>query len=381
MKRQCSLHEFLRRATAKTAPSPSPSSSDVPLQFVDLFCGMGGASQGAVEAGCKVVLAVDSWGEALRVHALNHRGGGVEHICTPLPSVVPLPLPAEGTRWHCHGSPPCTMVSRAQYPQDPDQEDVASALGLIRWYVQFAIDSGATTWTMEQVATPPVRKALDEMRARGSRYRPHLDYEVVDFATLGVPQHRRRIIAGTPRLISKLRRAQRPTRGIRDVIAPLRGTHVRGHMRWSTVKRVSAARPRALTEASTNNSQFCERVAKEGKYVYRHYGLDECCVPVSEPAVCVLASKPILWATPGTNTKPTTMTPRELALLQTFPASYRLDATNRRAVVQVGNALPPLVMRLLLQGEATLDPAPPALPALPALPAPSAPPLSPSLRH
>ena len=101
---------------------------------------MGGASQGATEAGCDVVLAVDSWGEALRVHKLNHAKGTM-HVCTTLPSKLPLPFPARGTRWHCHGSSPCTTVSTAQYAQEPGEEDIATAVGLIVWYVELAIDS------------------------------------------------------------------------------------------------------------------------------------------------------------------------------------------------------------------------------------------------
>ena len=96
---------------------------------------------------------------------------------------------------------------------------------LIEWYVKFAIDSGATSFTMEQVATPPVRKALDALRRN---HRARLDYEVLDFAKIGVPQHRRRLIAGSPHLIAKLRRMDRVTRGVADVVPNPRGTHGAG---------------------------------------------------------------------------------------------------------------------------------------------------------
>lgn len=365
---QRSIHEFLARPLALSPRTEcGENAEDTPLKFVDFFCGMGGASQGAAEAGCDVVLAVDSWGEALRVHKLNHSRGTV-HVCTTLPSKLPLPFPTRGTRWHCHGSPPCTTVSTAQYAQEPGEEDIATAVGLIEWYVKFAIDSGATSWTMEQVATPPVRQALDALRKPKSRYRTHIDYEVLDFARIGVPQHRRRVIAGSPHLIAKLRRMDRVTRGVIDVVPNPRGTHVRGHVRWGTIKR--AKEGERLAEGSADDQpNGSGRLAKDNKYVYRHYGFDDLCVPIGEPSVCVVASKPIRWASPGTGEKPTCMNSRELAAIQTFPSHYKLDETAARTNVQIGNALPPLVMRRLLEGEPGTKPAAPLSDA----------PLSPSL--
>lgn len=363
---QRSLHEFLARPLALSPRIESGAVEDnSPLQFVDLFSGMGGASQGAVEAGCKVVLAVDSWGAALRIHKLNH-GKGTVHMCSKLPSKLKIPFPERGQRWHLHGSPPCQTVSTAQYAQEPEEQDIATAIGLIEWYIEFAINSGATTFSMEQVSTPPVRKALEALRLR---HRSKLDYEVLDFARIGVPQHRRRLIAGSPHLIAKLRRLDKVTRGVRDVVSNPRGTHVRGHTCWGTIKR--ARNGKKLAEGSADDQpNGSGRLAKDNKYVYKHYGMDDLCIPIDQPSVCVLASKSIRWANPGTGQKPTCMNPRELAAIQTFPADYKLDDTAARCNVQIGNALPPLVMRRLLEGEpgtrrvAPLADAPPLSPSL-----------------
>ena len=51
-----------------------------PIAVIDLFCGMGGFSQGAIEAGAKVVLAVDLWQEALYVHFHNHPGTPIKRM-------------------------------------------------------------------------------------------------------------------------------------------------------------------------------------------------------------------------------------------------------------------------------------------------------------
>jgi DNA (cytosine-5)-methyltransferase 1 len=42
------------------------------LYIIDLFCGAGGFSFGASQAGAKVAIAVDSWDKALQVHQDNH---------------------------------------------------------------------------------------------------------------------------------------------------------------------------------------------------------------------------------------------------------------------------------------------------------------------
>ena len=51
-----------------------------PIAVIDLFCGMGGFSQGSIEAGAKVVLAVDLWEESLKVHYHNHPGTPIKRM-------------------------------------------------------------------------------------------------------------------------------------------------------------------------------------------------------------------------------------------------------------------------------------------------------------
>ena len=63
---QRSIWEFVgRRATDERKDDGTKP------KFVDLFCGIGGASQGAIEAGYDVTVAVDSCARALDVHKKN----------------------------------------------------------------------------------------------------------------------------------------------------------------------------------------------------------------------------------------------------------------------------------------------------------------------
>ena len=150
----------------------------------------------------------------------------------------------------------------------------------------------------------------------------------VDCFRLGVPQHRKRLIAGTPRLIRKLRMRRTRPRVVKDVIPNPRGTHTR---------------PNA-TGASARIDKAGARTLKG----YR-YADDDLCRPLDQAAPTVTAKHGVHWATPGSNTRPFQMSPKELLLLQTFPVDYKLSRSKTLSVRGVGNAVPPKLMRELLR--------------------------------
>lgn len=288
--------------------------------FVDLFCGIGGASTGAMDAGYEVVLAVDCDARLLALHKKNH--SSTRHLCKKLPPKRPLPLPNAADVWHLHGSPPCQKLSRTnQLSNTP--ADRLDGLAMVRWYVQFALDSDATTWSLEQVAMPDVLELLDEFKAQGSPHRDRIAYHVFDFYELGVPQHRRRVIAGSPCVVARLQRTPRVHRSVKDVIEQPRGTHVKGQVRY-TKRRVN------------------------GKHQYVELTKDMGCTPISGPAFVTLAYQPLKWATPYSGAALEKLNPRETASLQMFPQKYRLEG--RRTLINrgVGNAVPPCVMTQML---------------------------------
>ncbi len=315
---QLCIKDFLTPAAA-----PRRRRGGGPPKFVDLFAGLGGASTGAAQAGYEVVLAVDSDKKALQLHARNHPK--CVHVCCRLPPTTPLSLPSKDEDWHLHGSPPCTEVSIANQSRiDAKRTD---AVGLIRWYVEFALASSATTWSLEQVGTPIVMRYLASLKAPKSPHRNRVAYAVVNFYDYGVPQERRRVIAGSPEIVASLLRVAAWHQCIADVIPAPRGTHVRSWMRWSNPK---------------------PHPTKPGKWVYREYTDDESCAPITGPARCVVAQHPLRWARPHTQTKLVALTPREQAALQCFPPAYDLGTHRETAIRCVGNALPPLIMKQLL---------------------------------
>lgn len=153
------------------------------IQVVDLFCGAGGFSTGATQAGAEVVLAIDHWEPALSVHESNHPG--TTHIQMELGGDIEATAELilshldSGVHFHLHGSPPCQAISVVRRGRDIDE-----GMRLVNWYLDLVDYMQPASWSMEQVSAV-------------ARYLPSfLPHEVVNAADYGVPQTRRRVIAG-----------------------------------------------------------------------------------------------------------------------------------------------------------------------------------------
>ena len=153
------------------------------VEVIDLFCGGGGFSEGAKQAGAKVVLAVDNWEPALTVHHANHPevetlqlelGGSIVETAVILRERL-----TKGSHFHLHGSPPCQALSNAS------NTDPAKGMRLVNWFLELVDYMKPDSWSMENVK--PVAKRLPE----GT---PWVYLNAADF---GVPQTRERTFAGT----------------------------------------------------------------------------------------------------------------------------------------------------------------------------------------
>lgn len=288
-------------------------------KFVDFFCGIGGASQGAAQAGFDVVMAVDSCKEHLRVHKLNHRS--CIHVCSELPTDQSLPLPPAEEQWHLHGSPPCTDLSIAKQERNAERKE--AAVDLVEWFIRFAVSSNAFSWSMEQV---PVGRVTDRLDALMSDpfLRNKFSYAVVDLSQIGVPQLRKRLVAGPKHLVANVKRLNREIKGIVDYIERPRGTHVR-HITF-----------------------HCYEKGNDGRILRaRRYGVAERAIPIDQPGYTVTQSSPT-WVTPGVKRSTHLMNTLESSLIQTFPKSYKHHKKRLLARRSIGNAFPPLAMQKVL---------------------------------
>lgn len=344
--KQQSLFDALGVVTPPRAPTGGQ------LEVYDYFAGAGGFSTGAAQAGCRVVYACDSCPLALETHRRNHPS--VEHQCLQLPSKQALArLPTDGRRFHIHCSPPCVKLSRINVVNtvagNVGARGHVAAADMIEWSLEMMLASQCTSWSLEQVGDRAVRAILERVRMRHPK---RLAYAVVDLSLLGVPQTRTRLIAAPPALLARLLRkcSAHRVRTVRDAIPRPRGTHVRSGRSIIQVRKRLNPRP------------------GETKWINAVAGWADWCSDIQGPAPTVRARHAHTWVTirGGKAVNHCVLHPKELAALQTFPKGYKLPDRKFDAYLQVGNAVPPLVARLLLEEEAAA-PAAPAAPPSPSL--------------
>ena len=343
--RQPSLFQSLGIAR----PAARDAAPDGRLEVYDFFAGAGGFSEGARQAGCAVVWVCDNDPLALKTHAVNHPRAEHRLADLPLPRTE-WPFPTDGRAFHAHFSPPCQKFSQLN-AANRKEGDRDHAKNLVTWSVETALASGATSWSLEQVKSRHIVALLEAVKRR---HPGKVEWAALDFAELGVPQTRTRLIAGPPELVAALmrRRSKANVRSARSAIAKPRGTYIRNSKHW-----VSSSK-----DAS-------------GKITYVKAGWGDHCFSLDRPAPTVVAARGLNWITrtdAGTYLHPR-LNQAEYAALQTFPPTYRWPDTEQHAQQQIGNAVPPLVATLLLGGAA------PAAPVVPASPATRA--VSPSLRR
>lgn len=88
------------------------------LTLIDMFCGAGGSSTGALEVpGVKLVAAANHWDLAIDTHAANHPDA--EHICADISQYEPRLFPHSDLGWF---SPSCTKHSIAQGKKRLDKQ-------------------------------------------------------------------------------------------------------------------------------------------------------------------------------------------------------------------------------------------------------------------
>ena len=109
------------------SPPPPPPP---PFDLVDVFCGGGLYSFGARAAGMRVVAAVDSSADALRVYKSNFTSPISCAEVGPRGS-TDFAFPAPRERLHVHLSPPCQELSNAKRGPRSD-----SGLEMLRWSVE-----------------------------------------------------------------------------------------------------------------------------------------------------------------------------------------------------------------------------------------------------
>ena len=268
------------------------------MRVVDLFCGLGGMTCGALEAGVEVVLAVDSDPVPLKT-----LGANAPHTTTVVATLGEgcdaVSLPPVAPDLHVHLSTPCTDLSVARRCTNAD---TAGGLAMIRWAVHYVLGRNEYSWSLENVPTKATRALMAELVAA---HPERVAYGVFDSADFGAPQSRLRLIAGPPKLIRMLQGIPCARRvSVRDAFS-----------------RAGEELPAGYCKNQTRS--------QSGGPTMR---------PVETQSFTVCAGHALTWCDAGGGTV-RVMTARDSAMLMGFPTTWALPKGSRAAQRAVGNAM------------------------------------------
>lgn len=297
---------------------------------VDLFAGLGGFTEGAAQAGVRVVLVANHWAEAIRCHAANHPS--VTHATEDLARWEPAGLPA--FRWLL-ASPSCTGHTRAR-GRERGGHDAARATA---WAVVRAAAAGrpgviVVENVVEFQAWEEYGSWCRTLEDLGYCLSPH----VIDAADLGVPQHRVRLF-----VIGTRSRAPLRLKLEKQAHVPF-GPQVRwGQWAWSPIGRPGRA-PRTLARIAKGR----EALAAD-RFLVPYYGSGSGHTgrALSRPLGTVTTRD--RWAVIDGD-RMRMLQPPELRAAMGFPAGYQLPPQRALAVHLLGNAVCPPVARAVLLG-------------------------------
>ena len=154
------------------------------IDVADLFAGCGGFSTGAKQAGAKVIIAIDNWDAACKVHEVNYPdtktiqlelGGNIPYVASLINKER-----RPGVHFHLHGSPPCQNLSQCNTKGDRHE-----GMRLVWWFIDLVNYMKPDSWSMENVI--PMAKFLDAHDI------PNVKLNSADF---GAPQTRKRCFGG-----------------------------------------------------------------------------------------------------------------------------------------------------------------------------------------
>ena len=271
------------------------------MRVCDLFAGLGGFTCGALEAGAKVVVAVDSDPVPLKLLGANATEATTV-IATLGPDRDEVRLPPAAADLHVHMSTPCTELSAAR--RSPEA-DVSGGIGMMRWAIELVLARGDHSWSLENVPSKPVRALMAEL---ATAHPERVGWAVFDSADFGAPQSRARLIAGPPKLIRML-----------QGIPCARRVSVRDAFAEAGVGELPGPYYKNQTRSSTDSGAPTMR-------------------SVETQSFTVCAGHGLTWCKADGKTV-RVMTARDSAILMGFPMEWRLPHGSRAAQRAVGNAM------------------------------------------
>ncbi|KLN54718.1 DNA cytosine methyltransferase [Variovorax paradoxus] len=291
------------------------------VDVADMFAGLGGFSEGARLAGCRVVWAANHWRAAVDMHALNHPE--TEHACQDLEQADWRTVPSHDVLL---ASPACQGHSPARGAEKPHHDAQRSTAWAVVSAVEYHQPVAFVAENVRQFATKWVlyRAWCEAMHALGYALAPM----VLNAADSGVPQERKRLfVVGTrTKHPITLRLPQRDHVAASSFIDFDAG-------QWAPIK-TRRRKPATLARVAAGRARFGERFVMP--YYGSGSGLTGRCL--SRPLGTVTTVD--RWAVVNGD-RMRMLSAAENRAAMGFSDSYRLPTTHKQAVHMLGNAVCP----------------------------------------
>lgn len=302
------------------------------MYYSDFYAGGGGWSLGLTLAGLSQVMSAEIWPVANRTREWNF---GTTEPRIDIRKLTPSSVP------DCElivGSPPCTQFS---YANKGGNGDLSDGMVDVRSFLRIIREKQPKYWVMENV--PRLAEILQLELKPGGSLAEFADLfssiDVFDMSDWGVPQRRRRCIAG--------RYPRDELMALRGRLAPTLAEVVSGCAEGIDV--VWGHRYTDVTDNTPGPSLSWEeeRINREKKLNHPIYN-DMSFPDNSEmtartiTATCTKVSRESIIVCDGSGGY-RLLTAREMAAVQSFPLSYQFRAKGQTDRVKMaGNAIPPL---------------------------------------
>lgn len=316
------------------------------MKAIDLYAGVGGWAVGFELAGLEISDSYEWWKPAADTHE-NNSPSPVHLVdirklkLDEIPTAVDIVI----------GSPPCTQFS---YSNRGGSGDIADGLIDIAKFLDVVSYLKPRFWAFENV--PRVKKVLDaELTVDGqlSKYRDIFEdanYEVFDMAEYGVPQRRKRCIAGNfdfELLRSYSKVSASPTLG--DVVRSLAKGKDPIFSSASFLSSITDNEP----ESPLNwEEERFNREMKEAHPIYNGMPFPDPMERTSRTvtATCTRVSRESLIVQDCKAGTFRRLSVRERASLQSFPVSFQfLGKSHSEKLKMIGNAIPPVFTYLVAE--------------------------------
>lgn len=314
------------------------------IRAFDLFCGGGGSSIGAKQAGVTPVGGVDAWDLATAAYKCNlpRTLTYTRDIRNLSPKRV---LEDLGKIDLLIASPECTHHSVAKGNRPRDEESKQLAFQVIRYAAVLQ-----PRWiVVENVIQMRTWHAFEKWRTRLTQLGYFIEPMTLDAQHYGVPQSRRRLYVvcsreQQPPIPRTYRRAERNVQYVLD------RAHRGGWSYAFTPLNNGRRSPKTLERAE----RAISAVGKDQQFVMVYYGTDGSggFQTVERPLRTITTLDRFALVRPNCVGHEMRMfQPPELALAMGFPENYRFpdEATRRDCIKLIGNAVCPPVMRAIVR--------------------------------